>query len=175
MGVTLGLQLHACQRANRPDMASPLVLFHWVTRPAGPAKRPGTMLRGLMDLARGAQTAPVPACSCAKGLAVGVECLQSALRGEGFAAVASLGPSSAAVGRGSQPQATAPISRGGTATAAVGMGTMSGQRGSGDSSSSPSAGSQQRLAAAFHSVDLVHSDLPAHDAHALRNILLRSS
>ncbi|KAI8465719.1 MAG: hypothetical protein J3K34DRAFT_525141 [Monoraphidium minutum] len=58
------------------------------------------MLRGLLELAHGAQTAPVPACSCAKGLAVGVACLQSALRGASGRGAAQRRPGTA-LGSGS--------------------------------------------------------------------------
>jgi hypothetical protein len=101
------------------------------------------MLRGLLDLARGAQTSPVPACSCAKGLAIGVETLSSVLRGCGGSGA------DAAVGSSTAPP-SAP-----TATAAAAP------------APAPSAA---EAAAAFHSAQV--DGLPPHDAHALRTVLM---
>ncbi|KIZ02711.1 hypothetical protein MNEG_5252 [Monoraphidium neglectum] len=128
------------------------------------------MLKGLLDLAHGAQTAPAAACSCAKGLAVGVQCLQSALRGEGFAAAAATPPVAA-------PQGRFAAAGGGSREPIKAGGHSAGRNGrvrEGGGGASTSVSSSQQLAASFYSVDPLSSDLPAHDAHALRNILLHS-
>lgn len=135
------------------------------------------MLRALLDLARGAQTAPVPTCSCAKGLAVGVECLQAALRGKGFAFTAPAGgaaQAAAAHSRGGQRLGAWPQRVEGRGAGGGGSGVAAATGGSPGDADTAGVASTEQLAAAFHSVDPLHCDLPAHDAHALRNIMLRS-
>lgn len=104
------------------------------------------MLKGLIELAHAAQTAPLPSCSCAKGLAVGVECLASALArsgGEGGSGGATVADRAA--------QARIP--------------STSGPAG-------PTREEELSLAA-YHSVEPSEA-MPAHDAHALRMVLLRN-
>jgi hypothetical protein len=122
---------------------------------------PHLMLRGLLDLARGAQTAPVPSCSCAKGLAVGMVCLQSALRGEGFALPAA----GAAAAPAAAPAAQPPPRSGGGGRAAAAAAPQQ-QR--------ADAGVESAAAAAFHSLDPLRSGLAAHDLHALRSAMLHA-
>lgn len=114
------------------------------------------MLKGLLELAHAAQTAPLPSCSCAKGLAVGVECLASALRGAAAAPGGERGGSSGASTSTSSQAAAA-----GTAGSAGGAPVSS-----------------DALAAAYHSVAADaggDGGLAPHDAHALRMVLLRSA
>jgi hypothetical protein len=121
------------------------------------------MFKGLLELAHGALSAPVPACSCAKGLAVGVRELASALRpgAGGEAGGASGGGSSGAA-------AAAPAAWPRPVKAAA-------ARAGAAASSSPAAPAPARppLAAAFHGLDM-DSGLPAHEVHALRTLMLHA-
>lgn len=127
------------------------------------------MLRGLLDLAHGAQKAPVPACSCAKGLAVGLQLLASSLSEPGGGPNASGGARDTARGPGGAAAHSLPAPamwRPAWAARSPGGASSSGSGGGPAQAQTPSA--------LYNSVDL-DSGLPAHDAHALRMVLLRSA
>jgi hypothetical protein len=139
------------------------------------------MLRGLLELAHGAQKAPVPACSCAKGLAVGVTCLADALSGGGLGAIVN-GTSSSTTNTttSSSGAASSLTAQGPSASTADGWRTAAAraparphQQQRQKTATTTDAGNA-KVAAAFHSVGF-DCDLPAHDAHALRSIMLRNA
>jgi hypothetical protein len=154
------------------------------------------MFKGLLELAHGALSAPVPACSCAKGLAVGVVALTSTLRssmnGSDASSISGAGSSGDAdvlgagascvpgSGHGWGSPAAGPASggrmrppaRSGSGDGSPKMPSANSVSGGGSRSGSGSV--HPELSAAFHSVDL-DTGLPAHDVHALRTLMLHSS
>jgi hypothetical protein len=124
------------------------------------------MLKGLLELAHGAQTAPAAACSCAKGLAMGVQALASALRGDAqglAAAVSGRGGAAGANPGVAAARTTCPWPAGAAACSPEQQGRVAGP-----------AAHEPAPRVAFLSVNPIDCGLPAHDAHALRMMLMRS-